>query len=46
MQQADLAIDIHYPQVNGYMKQPVIEDELVLIARKGHPRINGSVTEE
>ncbi|OQQ09924.1 LysR family transcriptional regulator [Vibrio splendidus] len=46
MQQADLAIDIHYPQVYGYMKQPVIEDALVLIARKGHPRINGSVTEE
>ncbi|WP_215402568.1 LysR family transcriptional regulator [Vibrio gigantis] len=45
MQQADLAIDIHYPQVNGYLKQPLIEDELVLIARKGHPRINGSVTE-
>ncbi|CAK2650264.1 Transcriptional regulators, LysR family [Vibrio crassostreae] len=46
MQQADLAIDIHYPQGNSYMKQPVIEDELVLIARKGHPRINGSVTQE
>ena len=45
MQQADLAIDIHYPQVNGYLKQPLIEDELVLIVRKGHPRINGSVTE-
>ncbi|OBT22160.1 LysR family transcriptional regulator [Vibrio tasmaniensis] len=45
MQQADLAIDIHYPQVNGYMNQQVIEDELVLIAKKGHPRIDGSVTE-
>ncbi|UQV24400.1 LysR family transcriptional regulator [Vibrio sp. J383] len=46
MQQADLAIDIHYPQVNGYITQPVIQDELVLIARKGHPRINGSITQE
>ncbi|MFA0057959.1 MULTISPECIES: LysR family transcriptional regulator [Vibrio] len=46
MQQADLAIDIHYPQVHGYMKQLMIEDELVLIARKGHSRIAGSVTEE
>ncbi|WP_299689134.1 LysR family transcriptional regulator [uncultured Vibrio sp.] len=45
MQQADLAIDVHYPQVNGYMKQPVVEDELVLIAKKDHPRIKGSVTE-
>ncbi|MEZ8515017.1 LysR family transcriptional regulator [Vibrio cyclitrophicus] len=45
MQQADLAIDIHYPQVNGYMNQQVIEDRLVLIARHGHPRIDGSVTE-
>lgn len=46
MQQADLAIDIHYPQVNGYMNQQVLEDKLVLIARKGHPRIDGVVTEE
>lgn len=45
MQQADIAIDVHYPKVNGYMNELVSEDELVLIARKGHPRINGSVTD-
>ncbi|RJX75176.1 LysR family transcriptional regulator [Vibrio sinensis] len=43
MQKADLAIDIHYPKVNGYKTQKVQDDELVLIARKGHPRIDGTI---
>ncbi|MGF1911400.1 LysR family transcriptional regulator [Vibrio kasasachensis] len=45
MQKADLAIDIHYPQVNGYKTQHVQNDELVLIARKEHPRIRDSIDE-
>ena len=43
MQKADLAIDIHYPKVNGYKTQWVQNDALVLIARKGHPRICGAI---
>ncbi|UGA55669.1 LysR family transcriptional regulator [Vibrio sp. VB16] len=46
MQKADLAVDVNYPNLSSYKTLQVQADELVLIARNGHPRIQGVITQE
>jgi len=44
--QADLAIEISNYSTGSFFTEELFEDKIRLIARKGHPRLNGSVTRE
>lgn len=44
--QADLAIEVSNYSTNSFFTEPLFEDKIRLIARKGHPRIEDSVTRE
>lgn len=44
--QADLAIEISNYSTGSFFTEDLFDDQLRLIARKGHPRLKGSVTRE
>jgi len=44
LQKADLAIDVGDLRHPSYLSQSVHKDDLVLIARRSHPRIQGTLT--
>ncbi len=44
--QADLAIEFSNYTSSSFFTEELFEDEMCIIARKGHPRIQGSLTEE
>lgn len=46
MQKADLALDVKGHQSLSYKSHPIIQDEIVIVARKDHPRINRALTEQ
>ncbi|WP_066018309.1 LysR family transcriptional regulator [Endozoicomonas atrinae] len=46
LQKADLALDITGQLSPSYKSHPVIQDEIVIVARKDHPRIHQTLTEQ
>ncbi len=44
--QADLAIEFSNHSSNSFFTEELFEDEMCIIARKGHPRIDGSLSVE
>ncbi|MGF1754418.1 LysR family transcriptional regulator [Vibrio makurazakiensis] len=45
MQKADLAIDLHLDLGASYKTKPLFNDEIVVIARRSHPRVMGSISQ-
>ncbi|ABZ77552.1 transcriptional regulator, LysR family [Shewanella halifaxensis HAW-EB4] len=46
LEKVDLALDIWLPESASFKSQKVMQDKLVCVARKGHPRITGAITQE
>ncbi|GIU37382.1 LysR family transcriptional regulator [Shewanella schlegeliana] len=46
LEKVDLALDIWLPESSSFKSQKVMQDKLVCVARKDHPRITGAITQE
>ncbi|MGS0675066.1 LysR family transcriptional regulator [Shewanella sp. 0m-4] len=46
LEKIDLALDIWLPESTSFKSQKVMQDKLVCVARKDHPRINGTMTQD
>ncbi|MEZ9595962.1 LysR family transcriptional regulator [Shewanella sp. 10N.261.52.F9] len=46
LEKVDLALDIWLPESAAFKSQKVMQDKLVCVARKSHPRIQGTLTPE
>lgn len=46
LEKVDLALDIWLPESSSFKSQKVMQDKLVCVARKGHPRIKGAISQE
>ncbi|WP_261884257.1 LysR family transcriptional regulator [Vibrio pelagius] len=44
--QADLAIEFSNHTSSSFFTEPLFDDEMCIIARKGHPRITGSISQD
>lgn len=42
----DLVIDLSSRQGNAFISEPIFKDEIVVICRQDHPRIQGTLTQE
>lgn len=46
LEKVDLALDIWLPESAAFKSQKVMQDQLVCVARKAHPRIQGALTQD
>ncbi|MGS0681193.1 LysR family transcriptional regulator [Shewanella sp. 125m-7] len=46
LEKVDLALDIWLPESASFKSQKVMQDKLVCVARKDHPRVDSAITQE